>query len=471
VVLLAGASLAACTAGPAGPASIQGGTSTATTRAAAASSATSTASTSSAATSAAAGSPAVINVVYIRQANVSLAAALKAQAAAFNRDQHALHATFQNATGVGTSGASWPTKRTAMLASGTAPDCFELGEDELAGVASTGSLLNLSARLARDAKEVNPNDFFPAHLEAGKWQGNQVALPPDGCAILQYYNINAFQAAGVTLPKADWTWNDYLNAAMKLTKKDAAGQVVQAGEGTVFTDTQLLTWLWSNGGDVFSPDFKQVLVKQQPVVDAVQFVVDLVQKYGVTVSSPGVKLGPNVFPTANAAMFRANRGFFGTMQPVSSFTFDVVPLPRSPGTQQSVTFTAPGLIAIAKANVQPEAAWTWLKFLTGTEAEIIRSKVAGGCPSRQSATQDPSYTAYSMPSLASAKANATFAQVLQNPQMARFVPKYVAMDQAVQILSKHVTAAMQGQQSVSNALDGAQQELAGLLKSTPQPAG
>jgi len=97
--------------------------------------------------------------------------------------------------------------------------------------------------------------------------------------------------------------------------------------------------------------------------------------------------------------------------------------------------------------------------------------VAGGCPSRQSATQDPSYTAYSMPSLASAKANATFAQVLQNPQMARFVPKYVAMDQAVQILSKHVTAAMQGQQSVSNALDGAQQELAGLLKSTPQPAG
>src|SRR5262249_30981260 len=162
-----------------------------------------------------------------------------------------------------------------------------------------------------------------------------------------------------------------------------------------------LPWLWSNGADLFSSDFKQVRVTERPAVDAVQFIADLVQKHGVTTAGPGAaSVGKNPVHDGKAAMWRANRGMFGPLADVTSFKFDVLPIARAPQTNAAVTFTTPGNIAIAKANKQQDAAWEWLKFLTGTEAQIIRNKVQqGGCPSRKSATQDASYRDTTIPAL------------------------------------------------------------------------
>ena len=147
----------------------------------------------------------------------------------------------------------------------------------------------------------------------------------------------------------------------------------------------------------------------------------------------------------------------------------MVPLARAPqGT--STTFTSPGHIGIAAQNKQPAVAWEWLKFLTGTEAQIIRSTVQqGGCPSRKSATQHPSYTDTTIPALESTSANRTFVDVLSDPKAARFVPQYVAMDEAIDTFSTHVGAALAGTVSVPAALQTAQRELEELLRRRPQP--
>ncbi|HEV2124523.1 MAG TPA: ABC transporter substrate-binding protein, partial [Chloroflexota bacterium] len=152
------------------------------------------------------------------------------------------------------------------------------------------------------------------------------------------------------------------------------------------------------------------------------------------------------------------------------FTFNVVPLARASQTNPSTTFTTPGHIGIANNNKQPAAAWEWLKFLTGTEAQIIRSQVQqGGCPSRKSATQDPSYTETTIPALETKAANKTFVDVLTDPKMARFVPQYVAMDEAIDTYSKHVASALEGSASVPAAMQNAQRELEDLLRRKPQP--
>ena len=70
-------------------------------------------------------------------------------------------------------------------------------------------------------------------------------------------------------------------------------------------------------------------------------------------------------------------------------------------------------VAVVLRTVSPtldadasDAAWEWLKFLTGTEAQTIRSTIQqGGCPSRKSATQDKSYTDTTIPALESTAAN------------------------------------------------------------------
>ncbi len=413
-------------------------------------------------------SGAPVEVSFMRPADQTLAAAYVAQADAFNKKQSKLVARFD--PGAGTDYAGWLTKITTLLASDTAPDCFLVQQVDLPALASTGSLLVLDPYLARDRKEVNPDDFFPAHLEGGRWRGRQVGLTPDGCAVLEYYNASLFDEAGVPRPKPTWTWDDYLDAARRLTKKDGSGQVVQAGIGTLPTGNNLLPWLWSNGADLLSADFTRVTVTDAPAIQALQFAVDLVTKHGVTTGSPGVSLGPNPNVAGKVAMWRANRGAFGSLRDVTTFKFNVVPLARAPRTGQSTTFTTPGHISIGRNNKHPEAAWTWLKYLTSTEAQIIRSQVQqGGCPSRKSATQDPSYKDLTIPALETTAANQTFAEVLIDPKTARFIPPYIAMNEALDALDRHVAAALHGEQSVPAACEAAKQELEALLRQKPQP--
>ncbi|MER3406613.1 MAG: hypothetical protein C4289_16810 [Chloroflexota bacterium] len=347
--------------------------------------------------------------------------------------------------------------------------CFLVQQFDLPGLASSGALLDLTSLLARDAREVNPSDFFPSHLEGGRWRDRQMALTPDGCAILEYYNLTLFQEAGLQPPQPTWTWNDYLEMARRLTKRDATGQIVQAGIGTLPSGNQLLPWLWSNGADLFSPDFREVRIGDRAAVEALQFAVDLVQTHAVTTGSPGAALGQDPIREGKVAMWRANRGFFGSIQQVTAFKFNVVPLPRAPRTGMSTTVTTPGHIAIAAHNQRVDAAWEGLKFLTSTEALIIRSELAGGCPSRRSATEHPSYRDYTIPALASIEANKTFAEVLQDARTARFVPKYLAINDAINIASRHITAATRGEISLTAAIDAARQELEALLRQKPQP--
>lgn len=406
-------------------------------------------------------------VVFMRTANPTLAAAYEAQAEAFNKKQQRVVGRFEAAAVA--QNETWLAKLTAMLATDTAPDCFLVPQDVLPPVASSGALLSLDPYIRRDAREVNTADFFPRHLEGGRWRERQVALTPDGCAILEYYNINMFREAGIPLPTPTWTWQDYMEAARRLTKQ-ADGGTVQVGIENSFDERQLLPWLWSNGADIFSPDFKTVRLTERPALEAMQFVADLVRRHGATTKSPGVAVGGNAFRSGKASMMRGNRGAFGQLANVKEFTFNVVPLARASQTNPSTTFTTPGHIGIANNNKQPAAAWEWLKFLTGTEAQIIRSQVQqGGCPSRKSATQDPSYTETTIPALETKAANKTFVDVLTDPKMARFVPQYVAMDEAIDTYSKHVASALEGSASVPAAMQNAQRELEDLLRRKPQP--
>jgi multiple sugar transport system substrate-binding protein len=412
-----------------------------------------------------------VEVVFMRPANQAAAGAYNAQAAAFNAKQNRHKGRFEAPALA--QGEAWEAKLTAMIAGESAPDVFLVGQEPLPQFASSGTLLVLDPYIKRDAKEVQVDDFFPSHLNGGKWLGKQVGLTADGCALLTYYNVTLFQQAGVPIPKSTWTWSEYLDAARRLTVKDASGQVVQAGAipTPAGGGNQFWLWLWSNGADVFSPDFKQVKLTEPAALEAIQFVVDLVQRHGATTISPGVSLGANPEVAGKVGMWNANRGFFGNLQQVTSFKFNVLPFPRAPRTAASVTVNVAGHLGIARNNKHPDAAWEWLKFLTGTEAQIIRSTVQqGGCPSRKSATQDKSYTDTTIPALESTAANKTFADVLSDPKMARFIPQYVGLTEATSIFSKHFTAATKGEQSVPAAMEVAKREIEDLLRRQPQPS-
>jgi multiple sugar transport system substrate-binding protein len=409
-----------------------------------------------------------VELLFMRPANQAAADAYNAQAEAFNRRQTRYRGRFEAPALA--QGETWETKLTTMIAGDAAPDVFLTGQEAMPQFAAGGTLFNVDNHMKRDAKEVDANDFFPSHLGGGKWRGNQMALTADGCALLTYYNATAFQQANVPAPRPTWTWNDYLDAARRTTVKDAEGTVVQAGAIPAGGNNQFWLWLWSNGADLFSNDLKQVRITEPAALEALQFVVDLTQRHGAATNSPGVNLGNTPEVNGKVGTWQANRGFFGNLQNVTSWKFNVMPFPRAPRTGQSTTVNVAGQLSIARNNKRPDAAWEWLKFLTGAEAQVIRSTVQqGGCPSRKSATQHKSYTDFGPPALESMAGNKTFADVLSDPKMARFVPQYVGMTEATSLFLKHFNAALRGEQALPTAMETAKNELEDLLRRQPQP--
>jgi ABC-type glycerol-3-phosphate transport system substrate-binding protein len=93
----------------------------------------------------------------------------------------------------------------------TLADCFSyalLPPDE--------SLLNLQPFI--DADPTFPlDDFYAQYLEPFRHDGNLYALPAGIDPLVMRVNQNLLQAAGKSLPSPDWTWNDLVDLAQRLT--------------------------------------------------------------------------------------------------------------------------------------------------------------------------------------------------------------------------------------------------------------
>jgi multiple sugar transport system substrate-binding protein len=105
---------------------------------------------------------------------------------------------------------------------------------------------------------VNWADFNAGERDVATVNGKVIGIPAlvDNLAVV--YNKKLFQQAGLPLPTANWTWQDYVADAQKLT--DTAAK--QYGTAYVTPGTEDTVWhwealLWEAGGSLLTPDNKQ----------------------------------------------------------------------------------------------------------------------------------------------------------------------------------------------------------------------
>ena len=91
--------------------------------------------------------------------------------------------------------------------------------------AAEGVLENLDPYIQKSGYDLN--DYWGGLLESAKYNGSVYGLPRDNEVNVLYYNKDLFDKAGVKYPDENWTWDDLLAAAEKLTVKDAGGKVTQ----------------------------------------------------------------------------------------------------------------------------------------------------------------------------------------------------------------------------------------------------
>jgi len=210
------------------------------------------------------------------------------------------------------------------------------------------------------------DDFYPGTLDGFRWQGHLRGLPAEVLPVLIFYDKKMFDEAGIAYPQIGWTWDDFLEVAVRLTAREGE-QVNRYGfvdghfRSTVFAMLdQYGVPLWEGA---VSPSVAppQPLFDRPAVADVLRRYVDMALTYGVM---PLPEVGSNLmaFNLINerkAAMW-------------TSFAFDydyqaqrahvgLVPFPEDVAAANPTSMY--GFFA-SGSTAYPDAAWRWLNYLS-----------------------------------------------------------------------------------------------------------
>ncbi len=153
------------------------------------------------------------------------------------------------------------------LAAGNGPDIFRIASDRLPGYGAQGVLSPIDAYLTEEDKA----DILPNLLEGVEYEGRHLAWPQWVPPIGFYLNNAIFEDAGVAIPDADWTVEDFQQLAQDLTTDGVYGFATYMGPASV----NELTLLYNQGATVLNEDNTEYTLNSPEGVKGLQVLVDL----------------------------------------------------------------------------------------------------------------------------------------------------------------------------------------------------
>lgn len=255
------------------------------------------------------------------------------------------------------------------------PDVMMLAMDRVPQFAKAGAIQPLDSYMTDDYK----NSLYPVVLDALKYNGKTYAAARDITSFVMFCNKKMFTDANVPMPSGDWTWNDFLETAKKLTKSQN-GKATQWGYYFPKQDDSVFTWLIQNGGSYTTPDGKTSIMSQPESEGAIQFLQDLILKYKVCPTETEAKQ----FGTDSSAPFIAGKvameiGGLSMSVALDNNKVDYVMVPLPKGTKQASTAFVNSW-TIPKGAKNPSASWKVIQFFSSKEGQQIVLNTKMGLP-------------------------------------------------------------------------------------------
>lgn len=286
--------------------------------------------------------------------------------------------------------ANFVQKFGAAAATGSAPDVAAIDLVYLPYFASKGTLEDLTSR----SKELDYMDkLTPAHLRLAKYQDKLYALPFSAEASVLYYNKTLFKKAGLDPAKPPKTWDEVKSAAQKIRAlgKDTYGYYFSGACGGCLIFTAM-PYLWAAGGDLIQgdgPDQKPIISSSAGVKEGLTFFKDMWDS-GLVPAAAKSDAGANFngpFQTGKVGMYGAGAFAAGVLAADKKLDFGITPLPGKTAGQTG-SFAGGDEIAIPSGSKNKDAAWEFLKWVTGTEAQTALGKL-GPVPVRTDVAAGP----------------------------------------------------------------------------------
>lgn len=262
----------------------------------------------------------------------------------------------------------------AGASGGTLPDVFWMHSNQSQRYMENGLLLDLTDKIAASDK-VKLENYYEDIIKLYESDGKQYAVPKDIDTIGLWYNKTMFDEAGVEYPNADWTWEDFYEAAKKLTKADGSqwGYAINTGNN----QDSYYNMIYDYGGYIISDDKKTSGYDDPKTIEAMQLVERMLRE-GLcpdlqTVSENGTEV---LFQSGKVAMVTQGSWMVAGFRDneYTSTNCDVAVLPKGPdGTRVSI-YNGLGWAAAANGE-NTDAAWSLIEFLGSKEAQLKQAEL------------------------------------------------------------------------------------------------
>jgi multiple sugar transport system substrate-binding protein len=349
------------------------------------------------------------------------------------------------------------TKLSAGFAGGTYPDISYAYGSWASQLEASGRTLDITDKVADpDVKW----DEFPesARLTVQPTGAKTIGFPAIVDNISLIYNTDLFDAAGLAYPDENWSWDDFREAAKKLTDPSKN----QYGYGYSVSGQEDTTWqfwphLWQRGGAILSDDGKEAVFNSQAGVDALTFLRDMaVEDKSIYLDQTDTKYG-ELFAAGSIGMITSGPWQLYDLN-VAGTPYGATILPGFEGDHQTVS--GPDVWALFDHQDKNREYWSYefMKWLTSAEQDERWNVAIGNLPLRSGELDSDAF--------AEQVANYPYLDVMaangENAKQARpTVPGYTGLSEAIGTAISHV---LQGDGDPQEALDAAAAEATDALQ-------
>lgn len=161
----------------------------------------------------------------------------------------------------------------AGASGGELPDVFWMHINEAQKYMRGDQLLNLDEYIASD-DAIDLANYYEGIVDIYSLDGSQYALPKDHDTIAVIYNKAIFDKYGVDYPNDDWDWEDYAEAAAKITEAGKADGIYGTAMNTNDGQDGWYNLIYGWGGKLISDDNKTSGMDDPKTIEAMTWLAD-----------------------------------------------------------------------------------------------------------------------------------------------------------------------------------------------------
>lgn len=269
--------------------------------------------------------------------------------------------------------AQYWTSLEASAVAGTLPDVIMMHPEKVAAYAEGGMLASLDGMASSGAIDMGK---FPQNIVGDFTVGGAMyGVPKDYATFGLWYNKKLFDAAGVSCPTADWTWDDLYSAAVKLTDK-ANG--VYGFISRYDTNDGAYHFIWQNGGDIINADETKSMFDDPATVEAIEYMVKFIKEgLSPTAADLANTDANSLFLSGKAAMQIGGSWMCTAYADAKDMSLNVAELPK--GKQRACLCGGMGWV-MSSASAENEAAQRLMSYLAGYDANVIQAESGASIP-------------------------------------------------------------------------------------------